>query len=368
MNSQAASFILRAATRTPTQRPFVAIKLFCVGLALLSHLSGAAATVLIDKNCNGISRTAETDRNNPGNDCIDYVANFNSCLKSAEFPPTRKCDDYVAPGAALAATCSPMLAPDQDNDGLGDACDNCPSLPNPDQADADRDGVGDLCDNCVMVANPDQKDTDRDGMADACDNCPMVANPNQADSDHDGVGDLCDNCPMVANPDQKDTDHDGISDLCDNCPMVANPDQKDTDHDGVGDLCDNCPMVANSDQKSVCGSSPTPPTPCRGVTDCQSGQTCDTAQQVCVNPIGYCKTDTDCPVSMSCNTANNLSSYQIPTSCGCRIPGSNGYLAGGNLYFPLVAFLGLGLLLRRRRRSEQPGPELGSGPGDRYRP
>ena len=179
---------------------------------------------------------------------------------------------------------------DSDGDGIPDATDNCPTVPNPDQKDTDGDGIGDACDpdddndtvpdttdNCPLVANPDQKDTDGDGVGDACDpdddndgvvdgadNCPLVANPDQKDTDGDGVGDACDpdddndtvpdttdNCPLVANPDQKDNDGDGIGDACDpdddndtvpdttdNCPLVANPDQKDTDGDGLGDACD----------------------------------------------------------------------------------------------------------------------------------
>jgi hypothetical protein len=35
---------------------------------------------------------------------------------------------------------------DSDGDGVGDAGDNCPSVPNSGQADADNDGIGDACD------------------------------------------------------------------------------------------------------------------------------------------------------------------------------------------------------------------------------
>jgi hypothetical protein len=66
---------------------------------------------------------------------------------------------------------------DSDGDGIPDFTDNCPNVPNPDQADADGDGVGDACDNCPGVYNPGQADRDRDGIGNACDGGPIGGAP-----------------------------------------------------------------------------------------------------------------------------------------------------------------------------------------------
>jgi hypothetical protein len=90
---------------------------------------------------------------------------------------------------------------DLDGDGIPDSEDNCPYIPNGtslgtctsgydgvacmnngdcgaagfcsiNQEDADSDGVGDVCDNCSIVYNPDQKDSfppQGNGIGDACD-------------------------------------------------------------------------------------------------------------------------------------------------------------------------------------------------------
>jgi len=80
---------------------------------------------------------------------------------------------------------------------------------------------------CAVSSHVSLKDADGDGdgVPDTIDNCPTIPNPNQADQDLDGIGDACDNCPTVPNPDQADQDFDRFGDVCDNCPTVPNADQ-----------------------------------------------------------------------------------------------------------------------------------------------
>ena len=118
---------------------------------------------------------------------------------------------------------------DEDDDGVDDALDNCPTRANVDQVDGDGDGVGDICDNCAEAANADQADTDGDGVGDAC--APV---PPPVDSDGDGKPDDIDPCPSVAD-DGRDADGDSVPDACDVCPAVADFDQSDADGDDVGD-------------------------------------------------------------------------------------------------------------------------------------
>jgi len=62
---------------------------------------------------------------------------------------------------------------DYDLDGVPFSADNCPDIPNPDQADADADSVGDVCD--VFPSNPgESSDHDEDGTGDKSDEFPIA--------------------------------------------------------------------------------------------------------------------------------------------------------------------------------------------------
>ncbi len=133
-------------------------------------------------------------------------------------------------------------SPDEDEDGISDDEDNCPSTPNPNQEDSDGDGIGDACDSCP---NDPDNDVDGDGFCGDVDNCPDNLNAGQEDADGDGVGDACDSCPNDPND---DIDEDGFCGDVDNCPAISNAGQEDSDEDGVGNACDNCPDAPNTDQ------------------------------------------------------------------------------------------------------------------------
>jgi hypothetical protein len=52
------------------------------------------------------------------------------------------------PGDGIPSPCWVSLVQDDvDRDGVSDAKDNCPRIPNPDQQDSDKDGIGDACES-----------------------------------------------------------------------------------------------------------------------------------------------------------------------------------------------------------------------------
>ncbi len=199
-----------------------------------------------------------------------------------------------APGTS-AAIHQTLWARDHDGDGRADDVDNCPRIPNKDQANLDGDVHGDACDDDVdgdgwqdreeVDAGSDRRDPkstpiDRDGDghnnvaeanagsdpdnaastpddpdADGYDNDmevaagsdPFDAASTPSDPDADGLEE--DNCPRHANANQADGDSDGIGDACDT--NLSDGPTGDEDSDGVLNQDDNCPMHPNPDQANM---------------------------------------------------------------------------------------------------------------------
>ena len=139
---------------------------------------------------------------------------------NTEYPVLRCFGDRNAVSEQRAAI-------DLDRDGYLNFLDPIPNSTAADVAQGDIDGDG--------YFGEEDPDDDNDGHDDADDNCPLVPNEDQANKDNDKQGDACD----------ADDDDDGVDDFhadgkthLDNCRFIPNTDQANNDTDEYGDACD----------------------------------------------------------------------------------------------------------------------------------
>ena len=128
------------------------------------------------------------------------------------------------PGAAVRSMvdCTTIVQPDQDADTVPDGSDNCPAVPNSDQANHDADPDGDACD----------VDDDGDGFPDTKETLhgsnpldPQCVNATNDDSGDDTK--INDGCAKKAGPSETDAqcddaaDSDGDTWVNDGCPLAG---------------------------------------------------------------------------------------------------------------------------------------------------
>src|SRR3989338_2711412 len=105
----------------------------------------------------------------------------------------------------------------------------------------DTDPAETVTDNNIVLSTMFEpiEDEDQDGVIDDEDNCPSTENPDQQDADGDGKGNVCD----------EDDDNDSLSDEVEE-ELGSDPEATDTDGDGVDDGDDATPTVFNEAEET----------------------------------------------------------------------------------------------------------------------
>jgi len=219
---------------------------------------------------------------------LTYECNLDcgaECISNDQCGTGQECDTL---------TCECFSVGDDDEDGVENSEDNCPTIPNADQLDSDSDDIGNVCDICPNDAD---NDIDQDTICGDIDNCPNDANTDQANSDGDEEGDVCD----------FDSDNDGVDDEDDNCPTTPNADQTNSDTDSLGDACDNCINNDNEDQADIdddeLGDACDPDSDNDGINDIADYCILDPLNDI--DEDEYCANEDNCPVDYNEDQADS---------------------------------------------------------------
>ncbi len=167
------------------------------GIGDICDLSPSASNNLSDTDNDGVPDQMETDifgtdpsKPDSDGDGLSDGAEVTNPFYPLCGPSDPDCDDDgVCDGAGTVTDsagnniCAPVT------EGQADNCPLASNGPNTEgitqekiQQDSDANGIGDACEN----------DLDGDTVQDNLDNCPMVPNEDQADTDANGIGDACD--------------------------------------------------------------------------------------------------------------------------------------------------------------------------------
>jgi OmpA-OmpF porin, OOP family len=166
-------------------------------------------------------------------------------LDEGNYVEARSEADIAAKNAQLAVEKSPkdkcgdqprsVKPSDQDGDGILDADDKCPRVPEDLDNFEDEDGCP-------------EDDNDKDGIADKVDQCPIDPEDKDSFEDTDGCPDL-------------DNDKDGIPDATDKCPLEPEDRDNFVDEDGCPDPDNDKDTVLDGEDK--CPNEPgVPPDGC----------------------------------------------------------------------------------------------------------
>jgi hypothetical protein len=227
---------------------------------------------------------------------------------------------YVDYGQDEVVRIDPYM--DEDGDGVGDQVDNCPMIPNANQANHDGDLLGDACDD----------DDDGDGILDVNDECALGnlswISSALTDHDTDGCADLTED---------SDDDNDGIYDTSDLCPTgdLGWNSLAGTDYDGDGcrdqgeDLDDDNDRICDGDESStwwVCSPSSagtdlcpqSPPSFMSFIGNDVDRDGCeDLGEDIDDDNDGFSDDIDDCP--------NEAGTSSLGTSLGCSDYDGDGY-------------------------------------------